>query len=239
MLPLLKILTVIFKVFSKPLINYTKKHHIARNKLQQKPTFSKKFYVAFGNYVNVFETKVNRKFLNISDDIPFKIKPLKEEQALEKGLEYFYEILFYAFLITLPIYEMHKANKDAKTKAAELNQRLDKIETNIRSTKDNFIEESHKVNGKMNELQTKINETDKTLLDVVNYHIEQRNEHNEEIKSAFSNSKTIIGALVAGKEELNKMIGKLNKQQEMIGNLLIEKAKLNEIAPSSENNEKN
>jgi len=235
MLPLLKILTVLFKVFSKPLINYTKKHHLARNKLQQEPSFSKRFYVEFGNYVNVIESKVNRKFLNISDDIGFKIKPLKDEQALEKGLEYFYEILFYAFLITLPIYEMYKTNKETKTKATELALRLDKIETNIRDTKDNFIDKSHKVNEKIHDLQTKINETDKTLLDVVNFHIEQRNEHNEDIKNAFRHTKTIIDDLVGGKEALTNMLSKINKQQEKIGILMIEKTKEKETSSISAN----
>ena len=174
MLPLLKILTVIFKVFSKPLINHTKKYHLARNKNNQKPTFSKRFFVSFGHYVNIFESKVNRKFLNISPDMPFKIKTLKENDALEKGLEYFYEMIFYAILITLPLHEMYKANKDAKVKSTELSNRLGNIETQIKVTKDNFIDESHKLNAQITDLHTKINETDKTLLDTMNLHIKQK-----------------------------------------------------------------
>ena len=216
MLPLLKILTVLFKVFSKPMINHTKKYHIARNKRQLKPTYSKMFFVSFGNYIHIFESKVNRKFLNISDDIPFKMKTLKDEDALEKGLEYFYEIVFYTFLIILPLFEMYRANKDAKVKSLEISKKLQNIETKIIDTKDSFIDESHKISGKLNGLQSQINSTDKTLLDVIKSQVEQRNSNNEEIKQAFSSSKVIIDDIIKGGKQFQNMLQKLNKQQEKI-----------------------
>lgn len=216
MLPLLKILTVIFKVFSKPLINYTKKHHVARNKEQKHPTLSKRFFVWFGNHVNVFESKVNRKFLNISSDIPFKIKTLKEDDALEKGLEYFYELIFYAFLITLPLHEMYKANKEGKVKSEELSKRLKQIEQNIKETKHYFVEESHSLNGKIGEIQSKINEKDKSLLDLVNLHQENRKKNDEEIRKTFSSSKKIIDDLVKVQKQMSDALKTINKQQEKI-----------------------
>lgn len=216
MLPLLKILTVIFKVFSKPLINYTKKHHVARNKEQKHPTLSKRFFVWFGNHVNVFESKVNRKFLNISSDIPFKIKILKEEDALEKGLEYFYEIIFYAFLIALPLHEMYKANKDGKVKSEELSKRLKQIEQNIKETKHYFVEESHSINGQIGEIQVKINEKDQSLLDLANLYQERRKKNDEEIKKTFTRSKIIIDDLVKVQKQMNEALKKINKQQEQI-----------------------
>ena len=166
---------------------------------------------------------MNRKFLNISPDIPFKIKTLKENDALEKGLEYFYEMIFYAILITLPLHEMYRSNKDAKVKSSELSNRLGNIETQIKVTKDSFIEESHKLNEQITGLQKKINETDKTLLETMNLHMQQKYLNNEQIKQAFGNSKIIIDEIVIGGKQVNNMIVKLNKQQEKISALVLSK----------------
>lgn len=53
------------------------------------------------------ETKINGSYLKLANS-EFFIKPLNDEQALEKGVEFFYEILFYSILIGLPTYEMMK-----------------------------------------------------------------------------------------------------------------------------------
>lgn len=220
MLPLLKILTVIFKVFSKPLINYTKKHHLARNREQKHPTLSKRFFVWFGTHVNIFESKVNRKFLNISSDVPFKIKALKDEDALEKGLEYFYEIIFYAIIIALPLHEMYKANKDGKIKSNELKNRLKGIEDNIEETKNFFIGESKSINHQIEGLQVKIHEKDESLLEMMDIHESERNKINEELKNTFEKSKSIIEDIVKKEREMNGMLKRINEQQETINLLL-------------------
>ena len=38
----------------------------------------------------------------------FFVKPFTDDQALEKGIEFFYEILFYCVIIGLPTYELLK-----------------------------------------------------------------------------------------------------------------------------------
>lgn len=40
----------------------------------------------------------------------FAYKPLNDELALEKGIEFFYEIIFYSIVIGLPLYEMMRAS---------------------------------------------------------------------------------------------------------------------------------
>lgn len=221
MLPLLKILTVLFKVFSKPLINYAKKSHINRKNFQKSKSFSSRLYISFGNRINIFESKINRKFLNISNEIPLKIKPLKDEDALEKGLEYFYEIVFYLILLMLPAYEMHKSLQNSKIKSTELKNRLEKIEINIKDTKDNLIVESQKVNGKMKDLQAKINQTDTTLLDILNFQIQKRNENSDELSKAFSQSKILVDEIMKGGKQVDNMLKKIQKQEEKIASLII------------------
>ena len=53
--------------------------------------FIRRFFIFLGNYYHIFETKINRKFLNLSTDFAFKIKPLNDEAAITKGVEFFYE----------------------------------------------------------------------------------------------------------------------------------------------------
>ncbi len=45
---------------------------------------------------------INRKFLKIQSEFAFK--PLNDELAMEKGIEFFYEIIFYTLVIGLPLY---------------------------------------------------------------------------------------------------------------------------------------
>ena len=64
-------------------------------------------FVRLGNSFHRFETKVNRKFLKLETNDDFFVKPLNEDLAVEKGVEFFYEIVIYAILIGLPIFVIH------------------------------------------------------------------------------------------------------------------------------------
>ena len=81
-LPLFKVFSLIIRVFSRPLIAYTKRIH-----LQQNPDASpimRQAFARLGNNYNKWETILNRKFMKISS--PFTYKPLKDEIAVEKGI---------------------------------------------------------------------------------------------------------------------------------------------------------
>lgn len=63
-LPLFKVLSLIIRVFSKPLINYTKQVHL-RNDAANAHPFLRKSFISMGNTYNKFETWINRKFMKI------------------------------------------------------------------------------------------------------------------------------------------------------------------------------
>lgn len=129
----MKVFTLIIRVFARPLVNRTKEFHL-KNK-QKKPKGLQKFYIYLGNKYHSWETKLNSQYLKIANE-GFFVKPLTNDQALEKGVEFFYEIVFYSILIGIPTYEMYKAAKDNQAKSQKQEQRLKKIEKQIKENAD-------------------------------------------------------------------------------------------------------
>lgn len=108
MLPLFKVISLAVRVFSRPMFNHLKKYHLGKHK--KTTDWLGAIFIRMGLFYNRMETKINKKFLKIDtkgEDI--FIKPLSDDVALEKGVEFFYEILVYSILLGLPIYEMWHA----------------------------------------------------------------------------------------------------------------------------------
>lgn len=63
-LPVFKVLSLVIRVFSKPLINYTKQVHLRSNTGSQHPLLRKGF-IRLGNTYSRWEAWINRKFLKI------------------------------------------------------------------------------------------------------------------------------------------------------------------------------
>lgn len=81
MIPLYKLLSLVLRVFSRPLINLTKRYH-ANNHIRS-PWLRNRFS-ALGFYFYGLENRINRRYLKMSPDTP--AKPLSEAQAVDKGI---------------------------------------------------------------------------------------------------------------------------------------------------------
>lgn len=103
-----KVAALVLKVFSKPFIEYTKKVHLKGNAQSKSPRM-RTFFTDLGNKFNYYEQLINKKFLKI--DSAYAYKPLNEELAIEKGINFFYEILFYVIILAIPMYEMNRGSK--------------------------------------------------------------------------------------------------------------------------------
>lgn len=78
------------------------------------------------------QQRIDSMFLGIekkSND--FFFKPLNDEVALEKvplqlsqGVEFFYEVLIYTIIITLPLYEIYSSAVDSRLKSQKEQERL-------------------------------------------------------------------------------------------------------------------
>jgi Optic atrophy 3 protein (OPA3) len=210
MLPILKVLTLIFKVFSKPMITYTKKYHMARK--NNHSNFSKSFLIYFGNKWHMIETMINRRFLNISQS-DFVIKELSPNDALEKGLEYTYEIIFYFILICIPLYEMRKGSLESARKSKELNEKLAGIEKDLVNTKDLLIASNNKQNE---ELVIFASSFDKIKYDLVVLD-ESKNkiikETEDLVNEVSLDSKALIDEIIKKNDQLERLFIKCQQNQ--------------------------
>jgi hypothetical protein len=76
----------------------------------------RRMFIFLGNLYHKYDSAINRRFLRIGSN--FAHKPLSDELALEKGIEFFYEILFYCIVIGLPLYEIWRASEESAEKSA-------------------------------------------------------------------------------------------------------------------------
>ena len=68
------------------------------------------------------------------------MRPLNDEVALEKGIEFYWEILIYIVLILLPTYEIIKAHNSNIAKSEKSDKRLQSLESQVEENKKLFLE---------------------------------------------------------------------------------------------------
>lgn len=217
MLPILKVLTLLFKVFSKPMITHTKKYHMARK--NNHSNFSKRFFIYFGNKWHIIETRINRRFLNISQT-DFKIKDLSPNDALEKGLEYFYEIIFYSFLIFLPLYEMRKAALDNMRKSKDLNDKLSGIEKRIVETKDLLITRNNGQNEEMKVFGYFFEKFEEAIQDLNESYEKIMKDAENQVNEVSNDTKELIDEMIKKDDQLTRMLVNCQRNQSTLEKLL-------------------
>ena len=88
-----------------------------RNGIRKKNSFKRLFEINFSKIISkeiVKEETKSGMTKNEDDDIKVYIKPLADEPAFNKGVEYFSEIFFfYNILMLLALYELKKASDSA------------------------------------------------------------------------------------------------------------------------------
>ena len=109
MVPFYKLMSLVIRVFSRPVVNYTKKYHL-HNKSRQAQRLQA-FFMYFGNLQHQLDFKINKSLQGVSTKNHF-LKPLNKDLALERGVEFFYEIVVYIILIGVPILEMAKQQQE-------------------------------------------------------------------------------------------------------------------------------
>lgn len=95
MIPLIKVFSLALRLFTRPLTNQMKismknnnNHHpVVRNMLMY-----------LGQKYHQMNVKIQRKLIGMDIGDPY-VKPLKDEKALDQGVEFFGEIVAYGILI--------------------------------------------------------------------------------------------------------------------------------------------
>ena len=79
MIQFYKFFSLVIRVFTKPLVTYTKQYHLSQKQFSHQRL--RIFFVFLGNKFNYFESAINRNNLKNASSEVEKIKPLTEEVA--------------------------------------------------------------------------------------------------------------------------------------------------------------
>lgn len=117
MFPFQKIFTLLIRTFSRPMLGYVK-----RKQIEKPGSRFASFFVGVGRRAHVFENWVNHRILKTAKKR--HVSELKDEVLLEKGIEFFYEWLFYIIVLGLPFWELYRSSAAAVTKEQNLQKRI-------------------------------------------------------------------------------------------------------------------
>lgn len=202
-------------------MNYTKKIHMDRK--GHSNVWIRRFFIFLGNKYHVFETKINRKFLNISSDFAFRIKPLSDEDAITKGVEFFYEVILYVILITIPLYEMNRNQNEAKEKSKIISDKLQSLEDGIEKIKNEIKDESDNLGQKLSNFNVFVKNFEKSIEIAYEQSEKDSQDLRSEINKMIEQTSSFAKELSNDRNELMKKAKELMEQQNGILSLLTKK----------------
>ena len=129
MIPLYKLFVVSGRLFAKPIVNLIKKRHKFNTDLSK--SLQGSFFIRMGKLEQKMDLWMNRKILSIRGDDDLFVKPLNDEVALEKGVEFFYEILIYGVILGLTLYELNRTSNASKETKLKLDSKMQQLEENV------------------------------------------------------------------------------------------------------------
>ena len=122
-----KLFTLFVRIFSKPMVGYVKTLQI-----EPRGESFTSFFQWIGQRWHRFEYRLNRLVQEQQNKQEFAPpKPLSAEVAAAKGVETFYEMVFYAIAIGIPMYEYNKSSKSAQQKEEVVNRQLERLDADM------------------------------------------------------------------------------------------------------------
>lgn len=92
MIPFYKVFSLVMRVFSKPLVTYTKQYHLSKNRIFHEHL--KRFFIFLGKKYNFIESLIKSSALKHASSELQKVKPITEEAAYQ-----FYFLEFHLYEI--------------------------------------------------------------------------------------------------------------------------------------------
>lgn len=137
-----KIITLVVRTLAKPMIAWVT--HYKKLALMNQESEINKFWrnrlINLGNRVDYFNIYINRRILGLKFE---HHKKLSNDKALERGAEFFSELLVYSILISLPVIEYIRQSK--------INKETEFIREKGLRRMNNDMNEIHKQNEKVND----------------------------------------------------------------------------------------
>ena len=127
MIPLFKVISLLIRLFTRPLSNHIKNSLKAKN---DHHPIMKETILNLGQFSHSIHIKIQRRLINFSNSDSY-VKPLSEEKALDSGAELFGEIIAYGAFITWGLYEFYKLTTSAKAKEEKYNEVIAQIHARL------------------------------------------------------------------------------------------------------------
>lgn len=121
-LPFYRVGSLMGRVFTRPVISYFKSIHLANTEGPFK-IFSNEF-IKFGHFYHNFEIYLNDRFK--VDKTTESLDLLSDQLALEKGIDFFYEIVIYSLLIFFSLIEVELLYRKGNERKSVNSERLRK-----------------------------------------------------------------------------------------------------------------
>ena len=137
MIPLIKIVAIFAKTFTKPLIGVAKQAS-KRHALPLRHSF-----VWLGNRIHRIEVQINRKFIGI-DSVNGQVTDLSDDAAFENALNFILEIVIvYGILLGIAFQEVKKGmeeKKKAKRDLEDLQESVQRLESQLLAQNERHFE---------------------------------------------------------------------------------------------------
>lgn len=146
MVPLFKLLSLIIKVFTRPIVNYLK------GTIKDSHDKNRKLRIVIsglGQKYHVLNLRVQRRFTKMSGTTAY-IKPLTEDKAIESGAELVGETLGYSLLVLYGYYEINRMSFEGKRKESTHHENLSKVHARIDNLEQEYEELRKVIEAKIN-----------------------------------------------------------------------------------------
>lgn len=169
MYPIFKLVSLTVRLFSRPAIDLMKRVHYSK---VSKTSWLNYLLQRLGNLQYKVRVKFQTRLKHITRDNEMFELGLQRDVALEKGIHFFYETLFYTTVIGATLYESYRIlnanrerNKDNILKLEKISADLDKL---IEAAEELILESEQR----KTDLETNLSTT-RSLLDGVFHHTEE------------------------------------------------------------------
>lgn len=212
---LFKVTNFTLKYLAKPVITrtkqYTKENHSGlSNGLE-------KFFIWLGNTAHIKEAQLSRKMMNLQGDDELFSRTLSNHDALDSGIDFFFEILLYGLLFCLSLNEIMKYYK----KDVDLEKRI----TNIEEAFEKRVQTAQSFSGseanQRREVIEVLDEENKKM-EKVRGQIEKIIEKTQKTMENLQKEAEGVETSLNKAKEMSRSIGRLNDKGLLQGNSLLD-----------------
>ncbi|CAD8159096.1 unnamed protein product [Paramecium octaurelia] len=133
MLPQLKLISLIVRVFVRPIITSKKEVSIQKVQMSKQRFFTQKIQ-NLGNYYHYKDQKIDRMYLN--QNLQDEYDKLNDEDALKLGTEFLLEMSIYTILILVSLFEISKTYFEQQERQQNMNNTINNLQQQIKVIKE-------------------------------------------------------------------------------------------------------